>query len=511
MSLSPDQEIFGNIFKSFINAFVYGSSLTIRREAKQLLHGLFLNTNVFNENSKLEIDIWLEPLRYFDKKTVKVVSRVFLQAFLAPKDLLLDIPREDYESSSNTNLQQLFENIENNLSVQGYVEHIEMTKLLLTILKGVSIGESLKKYLDVVIVLLYHYLPHNQIINAILSKDQENFVNFQKYSKNWLKKTVNMEALDFIPHLEEITQLSINGTLHLRNIFNPKEDHKSIQIKFNDESDSISLSEELFNDNLLLLYIFNSLSIVNRLLDLEALEEKQSKVISNFIGDCFEVLRHLEEGLDNEAENAERPTENILKYIYNNNVRVLKNFNLFPESESSKNYLFFIENLTRRLNCCPKLELFITLFRQKIVKEISRASVKSYDEQYDTVKVIEVFQLTGDECTQILESIGSLKYSQLVDKANGSKTVFFNILVLVLNRLSDLKTSVAEGEHVKKIGHLYKKIVTKVEVDNTFEKLEDALVNFLTVSHQRIEDFCLDGDVFKTIFSHKRVSFFYRL
>lgn len=507
MSLSPELDIFTNVFKSFINAYVYSSSSTTRLEAKQLLHGLFLNTGVFNDNSKLEIDIWLEPLRYFDQKTVKVVTKVFLQSFQAPKDLLMDIPNEDVEMSSNVNLQKLFENIENNLSIQGYVEHIEMSKLLLTILKGVTVGDSLRKYLEVVNVLLYHYLPQNKILNSILTTEDGTFSNFHKYSKNWLKKSVTIEALDLIPHLEEVMQQATTGTLDIRNIFKVTVENKFIQMNFISESESINLSEEISNDTLLLLYIFNALSVVNRLFELETLQENQSKALSNFIGDCFEVLNHLEEEHDNEVENSELPTENILKYIYNNNVQVLQNFSLFPESESSKNYLVFIDNLTTRLHCCSKLESFTALFRQKIVNEIKVAVKHSSTTNYDMFKIIEVFHLTVDECTQILESIGSLKFSQILDKTNGNKTVFFDILVIVLNRLAELKTSISDKDCIKKIGQLYKKILSKVEVDNTFEKLEEALVNFLNVSHQRIEDFCSDEDVFKNIFCHKRVSF----
>lgn len=506
MSLSPELDIFTNVFKSFINAFVYSSSSTTRLEAKQLLHGLFLNTGVFNENSKLEIDIWLEPLRYFDKKTVKVVSKVFLQAFQAPKDLLLDIPNEDIGTSSKINLQNLFENIENNLSVQGYVEHIEISKLLLTILKGVTVGDSLRKYLELVNVLLYHYLPQNKVLNAILRTEDGAFSNFHKYSKNWLKKTTTIEALDLIPHLDEVIQQATKGTLNMRDLFKVTDENKFIPMNFIGESEPINLSEELSNDTLLLLYIFNALSVVNRLFELETLQETQSKALSNFIGDCFEILDYLEEAHDNEVDNSERPTENILKYIYNNNVQVLQNFRLFPESESSKSYLIFIENLTSRLHC-PKLGSFTALFRQKIVNEIKVAVKHSLTTNYDMLKIIEVFHLTVDECTQILESIGSLKFSQIVDRASGIKTVFFDILVIVLNRLSELKTSISEKDCVKKIGQLYKKILSKVEVDNTFEKLEEALVNFLSVSHQRIEDFCSEEDVFNNIFCHKRVSF----
>lgn len=140
------------------------------------------------------------------------------------------------------------------------------------------------------------------------------------------------------------------------------------------------------------------------------------------------------------------------------------------------------------------------------MKEIKVAVKNSLAKPYDMFKIIEVFNLNVDECTQILESIGSLKYNQIVDKNNGSRTVFFDILVIVLNRLSDLKTSVSDVDCVKKIGHLYKKILSKIS-KNSFEKLEDALVNFLNVSHQRIEDFCSDG-VFQHIFCHKRVSFY---
>lgn len=507
-SLNPNLDIFKNIFKSFMNAYVYGFSTKIRLEAKQLLHGLFLNTGVFNENSKLEIDIWLEALRYFDKKTVKIVTKVLLQCFQSTETLNLEMKNYDeMDSSFHDNLQSLFKNIENNFSAQGYVEHIEMSKLLIIILKGVAIGDSLKKYLQLIIVLLFHYLPQNKILDSICSDHLDIFEQFPKFSKNWLKKEISMESVSLFPNLSEIYLKAEKGNLNIRGMFS--NDVETFQMKFSDQAEEVSLPMLLSNVNILQNYLFIGISIVNRLFYLEKLTHLQSKNLANFIADCFEIIKHLED-IDNDfndIEDSEKMTNRIIKYFYNNNFKILKNFSILANTELSRNFLLFVEEATSRFGLCIQLGQSTTLFRQKIINEINISVLNSTTNNVDVVKVFEVFKLTEEECIDILGYISLLKYNQITDKSSGSKTTFFDILVLTLNRLSELKRPLpVESICLNCIGNIYKEILENVQVDSSFEKLEEALTTYLKISYQHITDFEAKNNIFRSIFNHKRVS-----
>lgn len=73
--LQPDKDRFGSVLSSFIKAFVYGEP-EISREAGVLLRGIFKNTGIF-DSGELEIDLWLEALKFANPDTISVVSQVF--------------------------------------------------------------------------------------------------------------------------------------------------------------------------------------------------------------------------------------------------------------------------------------------------------------------------------------------------------------------------------------------------------------------------------------------------
>lgn len=63
-ALEPQTERFSSVLKSLIRAFVYGEP-DVSREAGSLLRSIFKNTGIF-ESGELEIDLWLESLKFFN-------------------------------------------------------------------------------------------------------------------------------------------------------------------------------------------------------------------------------------------------------------------------------------------------------------------------------------------------------------------------------------------------------------------------------------------------------------
>lgn len=82
-ALEPTKERFSSVLKSFIKAFVYGEP-EVSREAGSLLRNIFKNTGIF-ETGELEIDLWLEALKFVDVETVNVVAQVFNEVLKVSK------------------------------------------------------------------------------------------------------------------------------------------------------------------------------------------------------------------------------------------------------------------------------------------------------------------------------------------------------------------------------------------------------------------------------------------
>lgn len=82
-TLDPQTEQFGSILTSFINAFVFGER-EMAEEAGLLLRNIFKNTGIF-DSGELEIDLWLESLRFIDKESVEMVTQVFIEVFQVSK------------------------------------------------------------------------------------------------------------------------------------------------------------------------------------------------------------------------------------------------------------------------------------------------------------------------------------------------------------------------------------------------------------------------------------------
>lgn len=77
--LQPQKERFQSVLTSFIKAFAFGNR-KISAEAGLLLRSIFKNTGIF-DSGELEIDIWLELVRFMNANTLNIITQVFNEVF----------------------------------------------------------------------------------------------------------------------------------------------------------------------------------------------------------------------------------------------------------------------------------------------------------------------------------------------------------------------------------------------------------------------------------------------
>lgn len=101
-ALEPQKERFAGVLTSFVNAFVHGEQ-EISLEAGQLLRDILKNTGIF-DSCELEIDLWLESLKFVDIETVDMVTQVFNEVLQVGKAVLLSVGKLLIEKNSISRL-----------------------------------------------------------------------------------------------------------------------------------------------------------------------------------------------------------------------------------------------------------------------------------------------------------------------------------------------------------------------------------------------------------------------
>lgn len=120
-ALSPDTDLFTTVVESFVNIYVLGSDEE-KLITRDLLRGIFKNTGLF-ENGVLEIDLWLEGFNTVDEDDLSEVIKFLIDVIKRIKENPevgeKFITRTKDTSSGNTNVQELFYNIENGIALKG--------------------------------------------------------------------------------------------------------------------------------------------------------------------------------------------------------------------------------------------------------------------------------------------------------------------------------------------------------------------------------------------------------
>ncbi|XP_055854761.1 uncharacterized protein LOC129918317 [Episyrphus balteatus] len=494
-ALEPQEELFGNVMKSFINAFVKGDA-EISNEAGHLLRGIFQNTGIF-DTAEMEIDLWLEALRFVPPETVDIVAAVFIEVLQVTKADVdpMEMENENENAIEVKHLSKLFSNIEKGLSVQGYVETPTMSKLYALIKKGVEIGDELGDYLQLVRLLISHFLDNG---NNETLKD--------------------VKVAEMVPNLIAVQEAVGNGQLKFDEIFQHSKNNFTLTLI---DGKEIQFDVILQNDRLVMIYIQEVMSILSHLTKTESLTMEESKAAANFMVNLLKVLQALsisqktvvEVSLEEDKDVIRLSyLEKTLKYLFNTRLGMIQTTHLFNRDKCNLSYLHFLQQIT---DCVNSFEMssfsdFTMNFRQKIVNSIKIATteekqkVKKHSEELQSViSLVKTFQLTSENCLEILENISTLSYEDFVGKA-GQRCIFLDILNTILERLSDLKQSVKCDESVSNIAQIYIDLVIKSDGEINLERLEDALHGFLSVCHQYISK--LPSEMFKCIFSHRKLT-----
>lgn len=120
-ALSTETDLFATVVDSFVNIYVLGSDEE-KLITKDLLRGIFKNTGLF-ENGVLEIDLWLEGFNTVDENDLSEIIKFLIDVIKRIKENPEVgeklISRTKDTSSGNTNLQELFYNIENGIALKG--------------------------------------------------------------------------------------------------------------------------------------------------------------------------------------------------------------------------------------------------------------------------------------------------------------------------------------------------------------------------------------------------------
>ncbi|XP_067626664.1 nucleolar pre-ribosomal-associated protein 1 [Eurosta solidaginis] len=513
-ALEPTEELFSSVLKSFIKAFVYGTD-EVCSEAGELLHKIFLNTGLF-ESGVWEIDLWLEALRFFEADTVDVVTQVFIEA-LQVTQAEIEMPKTNETILNEQNLHKLFENIENGLSVQAYVESISISKLMPLIFKGVEIITPLDKYLETVCLLLYHYYPNPE---QVLLLYQQEFKTLQIYMQSWLAtsdKELALSSAQLPEELKMLTQLHdalVGGNLKFTNICAPtKAETKSLEIILGGET--VNVIADLKSERLLMIYMQQTLFVVAQLVEKQRLTRKQAVAGANFLGDCMEVIcalltpkevDMLQDGWHHNFLN------NLFKYVFNLRLTRIQSTALFSaDNESQLSYLHFLRLLTERCNYLDYFKIHTLNCRLKVVKAVA-ISIQALEKTKaasgqltDAVRLVSAIQLNSSECLEVLEMlVTQLKYNDFLLVETMQKSLYYELLVCVLQRLAALKKAINCEKFIHKFVKIYVNIVKRYGAEISFEQLEEALHNFLFISHQYIPQ--MGVKFFDALFAERRVA-----
>ncbi|XP_053962407.1 nucleolar pre-ribosomal-associated protein 1 [Anastrepha ludens] len=513
-ALEPNEKLFSSVLRSFIKAFVYGSG-EVRVESGALLRKIFLNTGLF-DSGVWEVDLWLEALRFFDAQTVDVVTQVFIASLQVTK-VDVEMPKTTESILNEQNLQKLFENIENGLSVQAYVESISISKLMPLIFKGVEISAPLNKYLETVCLLLYHYYPNPE---QVVQLYKQQFKTFEKYMRSWLPasdKELPLSSAKMPAELHTLGRLHdalVQGDAKLAKIFaKSRAEEQPLEVTLGGEA--VALSAELKSERLVMIYVQQVLFVVAQLVEKQRLTRKQAEAAANFLGDCLELVSALvgdeqavttKDGLDGNFLN------DLFKYIFNLRLTRIQTTALFSaHSESQLSYLHFLRLLTERSNAHTFYETHALNCRLKVVKAIAISmqtvdETKAASEQLtDAVRLVRALQLRASECIEVLDSlVTQLKCDDFVLADTLQKSIYYELLVCVLQRLAALRQAVQCDNFVRKFKKLYVNFVKRFGTEMGFEQLEEALHDFLCVAHQYIPQ--LGAKFFGAFFAERRLA-----
>ncbi|EDW43186.1 GM23649 [Drosophila sechellia] len=512
-SLNPTQPLFGNVFKSFIKAYMLEEK-SIKSESGNILNRLFQNTGMF-DSCRHEINIWIEALIGFGPATVTNVVEILL-TILCLDWRQIELPEQSIADTAiiTKNLSKLFAQIEQGQTVQAYVETLTLSKMMPLLLKGVELEEPYDEYVELVFVLLFHYHSKPEIVLQIY---EDNLSKHTNYMKSWLPGEGNGKPkklphliFDKWPLLKQMRKVSTESeTMPFEQVFKVDDMENKFELQL-EEGQTMLLHSSLGNPRRNMIYIQDLLFVFSHFFTSEKLSKPQAELTADFLIKFLQIAsqvdgpEEVEESEDEQQD--ENFTQSMLHYIFTHRLWQLHPTELLSEtSESRLNYVIFLRRLVEHCRSLPRFETYTANYRLHLIKTLDIALDTPADQlgnqqQLDEcVKLVDSFEFNSDQCSQMLDLL-TTKAQAKDCIPNGKPNHYFDLLIRLLGRMNTLKEPIDCGKSIKLILTFYKDFGELNE--QQLEPLELAVLEFLLNYHHHMDE--CDSEFFACFFTSSR-------
>ncbi|XP_055706351.1 uncharacterized protein LOC129803658 [Phlebotomus papatasi] len=467
--ISPETPLFSKILSSFLNLYASGSGEEFQ-EVEILLRNILYSTRLF-DSGPLEIDIWLEAFKSIDRKDINVVQEFFIKMIKKVKAKPEEVPMVSgsFPQASQENLGEILERIEKDEATLGII-HVPGLNPLLPVAANLLVKKPtvpVVKYIEQVALNLFHYLPYPEILPEILEK-------LSLGVSDYMKEATGGKSLAIPCEFSHPESHKLIGNIFRKGIF---------------EESLVEVSDgKAFN------FIYLIVFCHTRLHSLSQLDQESSILCSRYLlsllkGIHARQIGHCQRKRTIELDKAlkmkisrKNPISEILKYIFCSQVNLLNNFSADLESKDRPTVDFILEILKE----IKEWDLQITLpeltvnFRKKLVQNFRENSTK--DE--DFLSLLKVFDLDQKNCLDLL-------------KIATEKNDFHNVLVVALERITELRGNPLPGDVIRDICGIFVSVATKGTSETAINALSDALTDHLSHFHNSIGD--VPEDLLQTI------------
>lgn len=491
-ALSVSTPLFNQVIDSFINVFVFGTTKE-QSEAKSLLRNVFLNTGFF-ENGLLEVDLWLESLRFIEKDALISVKKFLVKALTKyDTNQIKKLATNEIDGVINVkNIDELFFNIDNGLTLIGFMDIPTSSNFFVYAVSKLQANDELVgAYINNVGFLLFHYQPEPKSVQSIM-KDMKQ--QFGKYMKNWIVSgkpgKLPEHHLDILVKFYEAL---LDGDCTFTDVF--KSATSGVRLRIGGVE--MEVNQSLNNETQVMIFIYMTMFVAVQLNDRNNFDEKLNVHCTTYMKCLIEVLHQLwnSESKDTkggfEVEQVDNNFVSSLKYIFESRFYFLNNFNIWHNVSTTK----FIVELTKYVAELNKdyLDDILHHYRTKITNQIEQAVIQSNDgnsfkppsTSTDVMEILEVFSLKHEHLVTIIESVGKLPAASFSTASHGGN-IFYDILGFVLKRVADLKVKVLSSEHIESICRIYIIAINEANDQPINERLEDAIYSYLKVFYHSI-------------------------
>lgn len=514
-ALSMNTEFFQQVIQSILNVFRFGGS-DEQAESRRLLLNVFQNTGIF-ENGALEVDQWLEAFRTVDEDSLTEVKDFLVDALITYDLNDRERPVADDGMMAGKNMDELFHNIENGITLSGVVDvpmlggffgHFVVKHAGLD---DGNVAESVQPFLEQVAIALFHYLP---VPNGIASVLQANQHKYAQYMLSWLYKGKS-PVLEGHP-LEILSRASaaLLNTTDFDFVKLVASTTSGIRFKLNGIEQEVDTA--LSSETQCMSLLFNAIFIVVKQCELDQFQEVQCNQAIAFVKGLLEVLHQLSASEAKkissgfEVDQCEDDSfSKALRYIFCSRFYLLNNFTVWerPDDQLTR-FVYEIIAFVQPLASPNVLLSVLQHYRTKLTNQINWAIDSGAPDLPITASdrllgILSVFTLEHEHCAAIIVGLTKLPSSRFITTEN-DRSIYVDIMGFTLKRLADLKTKALEAVTIQGIANIYTGLIRHVDVDINFERIEDALFNYLSIFYHNIGD--VPADLFKAIFECRKLN-----